>query len=71
MASAALGLYAFTGIDTVESFFGCGKVPAMKRMLKSSDMIYSETMQSLGREDKLSDELFKQLELSTIEDCLQ
>jgi len=65
-ASAALGVYAFTGVDTVEAFFGCGKVTAMKRLLKSNDMTHMETMQRLGIENELSDDMLIRLQNFTI-----
>lgn len=65
-ACAALGVYTFTGCDTVEGFFGLGKVAAMKRILKPNNITYLEIIQRLGVEEELSDELFDQLQLFTI-----
>jgi len=65
-ACAALGVYTFTGCDTVEGFFGLGKVTAMKRILQPNNMAYIEIIKRLGVEEELSDELFEQLQLFTI-----
>ena len=43
-ASVALGVYAFTGVDTVEGFYSCGKVSIMNRTLKCNDKSHMETM---------------------------
>jgi len=65
-ASAALGVYVFTGVDTVEAFLGCGKVSVWNRLLKLSDSSLMTVMQELGFESNLSDALVDQLERFTI-----
>ncbi|XP_063222022.1 uncharacterized protein LOC134530774 isoform X1 [Bacillus rossius redtenbacheri] len=65
-ACAALGLYTFTGCDTVEGFFGCGKVTAIKHILQSNNLTYLQTVLQLGVSKELSHEMFIQLELLTI-----
>ena len=44
IASSALGVYTFTGVDRAGCFFGCGIVTAMKRRLKSDTQIFGEVM---------------------------
>ena len=57
-ASVALGVYAFTGVDTVEGFYGCGKFSIIKRTLKCNDKSHMETMQQLnGMKNELSDDM--------------
>lgn len=65
-ASAAVGVYTFTGCDSVEGFFGFGKVTAMKRILNSDNVSYYQTIQQLGSSDELSEQLLLNLELLTI-----
>jgi hypothetical protein len=65
-ASAALGIYVFTGVDTVSAFFGCGKVAAFKRMINSKEKRFVDIMDKLGSTSSLTNELLLQLELFTI-----
>ena len=58
-----LGLYAFTGCDTVSTFTGQGKIKAMKLM--STDDQYVELFCKLGRDVNLDDETFSELEAFT------
>ena len=51
-------MYAFTGVDTVEGFYSCGKVSIMNRTLKCNDKSHMETMQQLnGMKNELSDDM--------------
>jgi hypothetical protein len=65
-ASAALGLYVFTGVDTVEAFLGCGKVGVWNRLLKQSDISMMTVMQELGCDSSLSDDVIEQLARFTV-----
>ena len=65
-AAAAIGVYAFTGVDTVDAFFGCGKIAVWKRPMKLNEASYWKAMQQLGKENELSEKLFVQLELFTL-----
>jgi hypothetical protein len=66
MAAAALGVYVFTGVDTVEGFLSIGKTTPMKRLLKTNNMTYMNIIQSLGDAEELSDEMLSQLQLFAI-----
>ena len=61
--SALLGVYAYTGCDTVSAFSGQGKVKALK--LLSKEKIYVELFGQLGQSWELSEELFNGLEKFT------
>lgn len=65
-ACATLGVYIFTGCDTIEGFFGLLNVRAMKRILQPNNMTHLQIVQQLGIDEELSDELFLQLQLFTI-----
>jgi len=61
-ASAQLGLHAFTGCDSVSSFYGRGKVKAWKVMEEEKS---GDTFISLGRKITPSREVILQLESFT------
>ncbi|CAG9769749.1 unnamed protein product [Ceutorhynchus assimilis] len=65
-ASAAVDVYTFTGCDSVEAFFGLGKLTAMKRILQSDNVSYYQTIQQLGSSDEFLEQLLLDLELLTI-----
>lgn len=60
VAVALIGMYAFTGCDTVSAFAGRGKMGTFK--LLKTDKTYQEAFLELGRAWAVSDELFKKLE---------
>ena len=62
LSSAALGVYAFTGADTVEAFFGCGKVGVWNRINKLKDSNMRAAMQDLGMNTLAAEKLLHQLE---------
>ena len=59
-SSALLGVYAYTGCDTVGAFSGKGKIKAIKLMSKNRD--YVELFSSLGSSWNLTEEHISKLE---------
>ena len=57
---AILGLHTFTGYDTTSAFHGCGKVKALREMLKYDSV---ETFRLLGQEWQVSQELLDELQV--------
>jgi hypothetical protein len=62
IASAALGVYVFTGVDTVEAFLGCGKISVWNRLLKQSNNTLQNVMQQLGSDSNISSGTINELE---------
>lgn len=62
LASAALGVYTFTGVDTVNSFYGCGKVKILKKILLEKNQEHFRTMQKLGDDPNLTEDYIQDLE---------
>ena len=60
MCEAIVGLYAFTGCDTISSFAGKGKLPALRIMRKSDTFI--DTFSALGRSLEVEESTFADLE---------
>jgi hypothetical protein len=60
---ALLGLYAYTGCDTVSSFCGQGKIKAMK--LLATDVKYVELFCDVGKNTVLAEQTFSNLESFT------
>ena len=57
---ALVGLYAFTGCDTISSFAGKGKLLALRLMRKNEK--YIRCFAEFGRNLHVSDDMFLQLE---------
>src|SRR6266516_6742729 len=66
VASIALAVYTFTGIDTVGGLFGCGKFITMKRTLAANDTSMNEVLEWLGGNTVTDETLLKSLEGFTI-----
>ena len=54
--SALLGLYAYTGCDTVSAFAGKGKLKAMKLLVAVTE--YIDLLCKVGKSMKLDEEMF-------------
>lgn len=58
--SALLGLYAYTGCDTVSAFAGKGKLKAMKLLVAETE--YIDLLCKVGKSMELDEEMFSKLE---------
>ena len=55
VASIALAVYTFTGVDTEGGLFDCGKFITIKRTLAANDTSMNEVLKQLG-ENTVTDE---------------
>ena len=62
IASIALAVYTFTGVDTEGGLFGCRKVITMKRTLAANDTSLNEVLKQLGENTVTDETLLTSLE---------
>ncbi|KAJ8398217.1 hypothetical protein AAFF_G00430610 [Aldrovandia affinis] len=63
VCNAVIGMYAYTGCDTLSAFAGCGKLRALKLIMRSEH--FQEVFCKLGQSGELSMDLFKKLQAFT------
>ncbi|KAJ8367500.1 hypothetical protein AAFF_G00317230 [Aldrovandia affinis] len=63
VCNAVIGMYAYTGCDTLSAFAGRGKLRALKLIMRSEH--FQEVFRKLGQSGELSTDLFKKLQAFT------
>ncbi|KAJ8378403.1 hypothetical protein AAFF_G00242910 [Aldrovandia affinis] len=63
VCNAVIGMYAYTGCDTLSAFTGRGKLRALKLIMRSEH--FQEVFRKLGQSGELSMDLFKKLQAFT------
>ncbi|KAJ8389319.1 hypothetical protein AAFF_G00121840 [Aldrovandia affinis] len=63
VCNAVIGMYAYTGCDTLSAFAGRGKLRALKLIMRSEH--FQEVFRKLGQSGELSMDLFKKLQAFT------
>ncbi|KAJ8384450.1 hypothetical protein AAFF_G00204710 [Aldrovandia affinis] len=63
VCNAVIGMYAYTGCDTLSAFAGRGKLRALKLIMRSEH--FQEVFRKLGQSRELSMDLFKKLQAFT------